>query len=448
MRLPAFHWESLLLRLLLVGVLAVQLGTGNGDGAVVAGEGVVVSLLPILIHRVSHTHVPRALEFVYVAGMTLQFASESTKLFEVFYYWDKLVHPTLVALTALMAGWLLLGYRDAFGLRITTHFGATFGWLVGASIGAFWEFIEFFSDWFGNTDLQKSNGDTMTDMLSNDIGAFVATLIGCWLYFHVLGSQQRCAMGQIAQWLSDGPARLLDRHGRLVGGVLACLVATLLAATQWVDRGTPALAADLPPGQSHDWSLATLSADAQVQVGSWQADVQAGICRVDLENGKVPNPGNERMGLLELVSGSVYGEDARAFTVTAHYFEQRPPRIQGTQMDAGIAFGIRDDSNFYVLEQSALHDILRLDRYIHGKRRDVRETLARTHGNDWHTLQARVEGDQVSASLDGNEIFAVSGLPDTAGGIGLWARTSAATCFDAVQVHVGNTALNSLVPQV
>jgi hypothetical protein len=109
---------------------------------------------------------------------------------------------------------------------------------------------------------------------------------------------------------------------------------------------------------------------------------------------------------------------------------------QGTQMDAGIAFGIRDAENFYLLEESALHDILRLDRYIHGRRRDVREKLVRTHGDEWHTLQLSVHGDVVSAGLDGQELYTVSGLPATSGGIGIWGFTSAATCFDAVHVQV------------
>src|SRR6266700_2520786 len=132
MRTEGVHWESGLLRLVLLGIVAIQLATGNVDGAIVASEGAVVSLLPMLIQRLSKTHVPRALEFAYVAGMTLQFVSESIKLFEVFYYWDKLVHPTLIALTAMVAGWILLGYREAFGVRITTHFAAVFGLLVGA----------------------------------------------------------------------------------------------------------------------------------------------------------------------------------------------------------------------------------------------------------------------------------------------------------------------------
>jgi hypothetical protein len=106
-------------------------------------------------------------------------------------------------------------------------------------------------------------------------------------------------------------------------------------------------------------------------------------------------------------------------------------------MDAGIAFGIRDADDYYVLEQSALHDILRLDRYVHGKRRDVREKLYRTHANDWHTLGLTVQGDQVTAAIDGQSIYSVSGVPDTAGGVGVWARTAEASCFDQVAVRVG-----------
>ena len=90
-----------------------------------------------------------------------------------------------------------------------------------------------------------------------------------------------------------------------------------------------------------------------------------------------------------------------------------------------------------MLEQSALHDILRLDRYIHGKRRDLREKLFRTHGNEWHTLRVDVSGSVVTANVDGEQVFGVSAVPDTAGRIGLWARAAAATCFSDARVTVG-----------
>ena len=105
-------------------------------------------------------------------------------------------------------------------------------------------------------------------------------------------------------------------------------------------------------------------------------------------------------------------------------------------MDAGVAFGIRDDKDFDLVEQSALHDILRLDRWVHGKRRDLREKLFRTHGNEWHVLRVDVSGSTVSAGVDGETVFSVDHVPDTDGAVGLWARAAAATCFSDAQITV------------
>jgi hypothetical protein len=431
------HWESWLLRLALLATAAYQAVSGNTNGATVAGEGFVVSLVPLLIARLSQTHVPRPLELAFVLGMALQFISESTKLFEIFTYWDKIVHPTLVALTAMIGAWLLLGYAEAFGKRIPIHLAAAFGLLLGMSVGAFWEFVEFASDWFGGANLQKSNADTLTDIIANDIGAFVATLFGLRLYTHALTPDQRREMGHIARWLAHGPSRLFDRHGRLLGTSLAVLFGLILFAAQWVDRDTPALASGLPAGQSWAWNfLESAGDDTQILAGDWVAD-ERGICRVNLEH---PKPGSEKMGLLELAPGRIYGADGQPYTLQARYFEERPSLSQGTEMDAGIAFGIRDDQDFDLLEQSALHDVLRLDRYVHGKRRDLREKLFRTHGNEWHTLRADVAGSTVTASVDGQTIYSVNNVPDTAGGIGLWARAAAATCFSQAEVIVGGAS--------
>src|SRR5438034_5837624 len=182
---------------------------GNQNGAAVAGEGFVVSLVPLLVGRLCQTHVPRPLELAFVLGMALQFISESTKLFELFTYWDKIVHPTLIALTAMMAGWLLLGYAEAFGKWIPIQLAAAFGLLLGMSVGAFWEFVEFASDWFGEANLQKSNADTITDILSNDIGAFVATMFGLWVFTHLLSGDQPREMDDITCWLGRGSSLLI-----------------------------------------------------------------------------------------------------------------------------------------------------------------------------------------------------------------------------------------------
>lgn len=432
------HLESWLLRLALLGTLAFQLVTRNKDGATVAAEGFVVSLVPLAIERLSKTHVARPLEFAFVLGMALQFISESTKLFELFTYWDKIVHPTLIALTAMIVAWLVLGFRDAFDNRLPTQFAAVLSLLLGMSLGAFWEFVEFTSDYFGDANLQKSNGDTMTDIMANNIGAFVAMLLGMWLYCHVFSQEERRDIGAIARWLAHGPTNAVRRHGRVIGSVAAVLLAGVLFLSQWVDRNPPALASGLPNGQSAHWDfVADPSTGFLVLAGDWVPDPERGICRVNLEH---PKPGSEKPGLLQLAPGEAYGADGQAYRVRARYFEERPPIVEGTEMDGGIAFGIRDATDFDLLEQSALHDVLRLDHYIHGKRRDLREKLYRTHGNEWHVLQVDVAGGHATATVDDQSVYSVDKVSDTAGGIGLWARTAAATCFSEADVTVGTAS--------
>jgi hypothetical protein len=431
------HWESWLLRVALLGTALFGALNHNQAGVTVAVEGLVVSLIPLLVQRLSKTHVPRALEFAFVLGMALQFISESTKLFELFTYWDKLVHSTLVALTGVVAAWLMLGFAHARGKHIPVQFGALFGMLIAMVIGALWEFIEFGSDYFGDANLQKSNGDTITDIIGNDLGGWLAVLVGIWFYAHVLKEQQHREMGEIAGWLAHGPRRLLHRHGRIVGAVVAVAFAFALFMSRWVDRDPVALASGLPAGESQHWDfVADPTGGTAVLSGDWVPDPERGICRLNPEH---PNPGSEKPGLLQLAPGTVYGANGTPFHLQARYYEERPPIVRGSEMDGGVAFGVRDDKDFDLLEQSALHDVLRLDRYIHGKRRDLREKLYRTHGNEWHVLTVDVAGGHVSAAVDGESVFATDNVSATEGGIGLWARTAAATCFSEAEVVVGES---------
>jgi hypothetical protein len=236
-------------------------------------------------------------------------------------------------------------------------------------------------------------------------------------------------MGHIARWIASGPRRLLMRHGRVVGSVLAVGFIGIVAAARIVDFDTPALASDLTPGTNRDFDLiADPTQDTQVLLGDWLPDPR-GTCRENLER---PKPGSEKMGLLQLAPDTVY----HTFSAQAQYFEQRPVMTDGSEMDGGIAFGIRDANDFYLLEENALHDVLRLDRFVHGKRRDLHEKLVRTHGNESHTLDLSVAADSVSAGLDGQTFYTVANVPETAGGIGVWARTAAATCFGDLKVEV------------
>jgi hypothetical protein len=439
----ARHWESWLLRLAILATFTYQLATGNREGALVAAQGFVVSLLPLAIQRLGGVKVPRAVEFTFVLAMALQYISESLKLFEVVYYWDKLVHPTEIALAGVLLVFLLLGYRDHGDARFGSRQAALIAWLLAAALGALWEFVEFTSDWFGNADLQKSNADTMTDILANDIGALIATLLAVWLLYALIGHGQRAEMGRLAEWLTGGLGRLLERFGMVVGGGLALAVTTAIGAGLWVDRATPPEPVGEPADRSEQWQLASGSTGVITLLGDWVTD-QRGICRFNPEH---PKPGSEEPGLIQLGS-YIYGADGATFSLSGTYVEERPQAGQGSQMDAGVAFGIRDSGDFYLLEESALHDILRLDHFVQGRRRDVREEIYRTRGDEQHNLGIEVRGGQATALIDGKFGYTVNGLTDTDGGIGLFGRTAAATCFSqaAVQVETSPSA-NQLVPE-
>jgi hypothetical protein len=426
------RWESWLPRLGLAALAALHAIGGNPQGALVAVQGFLVALLPRLVERLSSLRVPRPVEALFVLGTALQFGSESLKLFELLTYWDKIVHPTLVALTSWLTVWLLLSFSDEFQKRLPVHLVAAIGLLLGMGLGAAWEFVELMSDWFGAADLQKSNADTMTDLISNDSGAFVATLLSLRLYRVWLSDRQRSEAGRLALWLASGPARGLDRHGGLIGALLAVGLAATIGAAQAIDQGArPVLADGISPGPSMTWG--GLDEPTAVLAGEWIQD-QRGTCRINVDN---PKPGSETDGLLQIAPDTVYGLNNQEFVLETRLMEERPDRSAGTQMDGGLAFGIRDKDNFYLLELSVLHDVLRLNHIVNGRRRDIREEMVRTRANEWHTLQVRVGNGRVEAAIDGRRRLAVDDAPATEGGIGLWARVAAATCFQGARVEGG-----------
>jgi hypothetical protein len=303
--------------------------------------------------------------------------------------------------------------------------------LFGMTLGASWELVEFAFDWFGNANLQKSNADTLTDVLTNDAGAIFGALFAFWLFRHHTTEAQRLKCGEIADWLTDRLARLLERHGFAVGIAVGLAFATTIGLGWLMDR-RPIPPPPLSSGQPETWDFTQSgTAHAASVLGEWQPEEQ-GICYVTADK---PLPGSEKMGLLALEPESSYGSDG-PFALTATYVVDRPPLGDGTAMEAGLAFGIRNPDNFYLLRASAIHDVVAIERYVHGRKRVLREERLRTRGDEARALTVQVQGDHVAATVDGRPVLREDGLVETAGGVGLWARATARACFSDAQVMV------------
>jgi hypothetical protein len=167
----------------------------------------------------------------------LPLLSTLLQLYDRVQYWGKLVHALEAFGVTLLFGVLLLAWRDHAAVDISDQLSALLSMFVGILFGVAWEMLAFLIDWTLGSDLQKSNSDTMTDMLWNDAAAVVAGVAVTRLYCHVIAPARRASIGKFAAWLVDGPSGILDRNGVLVTIIVAALgavaVATLWAANRF-----------------------------------------------------------------------------------------------------------------------------------------------------------------------------------------------------------------------
>jgi prolipoprotein diacylglyceryltransferase len=140
---------------------------------------------------------------------------------------------------SLLIGLLVLGWRDRKGIELGDQQATLLSILAGIQFGVLWKLVEFVLDWVWNADLQKSNTETVVDLLWNDVGAVVGAVLSARLYCHVANASQRAKLGAVATWLVSGPSRGLDRHGGLVTIVLAVLASLTVAGLWLAGRPVP-----------------------------------------------------------------------------------------------------------------------------------------------------------------------------------------------------------------
>lgn len=226
-------------RLLLLagGVFAAVDGrTWNGVGAALA---LLLTFATQLVARGARARVPRSVELAWLALVAVPGISAGFGLYERIVHWGKFVHAVEGLAVAAIVALVVLGWRGEAKVDLADHIVALLAMSAGLLFGICWETVEFVIDWVLRTSIQKSNADTMTDFLWNDLAAVVGALVGLRLYYHVLDDGSRKRLGQTGAWLFDGPGRLFDRHGVLVGVIAAIIVALTLLGLWFSGRSSP-----------------------------------------------------------------------------------------------------------------------------------------------------------------------------------------------------------------
>jgi hypothetical protein len=151
----------------------------------------------------------------------------------------RIVEAAATLLVALMVGLLLLGYRDRRRVGLADELAAVLAMLAGASFAMLWELTEFVLDWVGGFDLQPTNTSSMLDLLASDVAAIVGAVFATWLYCHALRAEQQKRLGERAAWLTDGPSRVLDRHGFAITLGFTAVIVVSVALLWFAGRPVP-----------------------------------------------------------------------------------------------------------------------------------------------------------------------------------------------------------------
>jgi hypothetical protein len=178
---------------------------------------------------------------ILLIGLALPVLSTATGLYDHLTHWGKLVHAVDGFCATFIFATLLLAWRDAASVDLTNELAGLLSIFAGIVFGVLWEIVEFIRDWVAYSDLQKSNTDTMTDLLCNDLAVIVAALLAVRLYTRVATATPRQTLGRTAQWLVDGPSRVLDHHGFTIMLVVAIAMAGSVAALWFAGRPVPGI---------------------------------------------------------------------------------------------------------------------------------------------------------------------------------------------------------------
>lgn len=106
----------------------------------------------------------------------------------------------------------------------------------------------------------------------------------------------------------------------------------------------------------------------------------------------------------------------------------------------GIAFGMKNVSNYFVLRINALEDNVVLFEYVNSKRIERASATRKIASGAWHTLRTEISGSSIKGYFDEEQVIEYSSDKPIIGFIGLWTKADSVTCFDelTMQAHDRN----------
>ncbi|MDR0906122.1 MAG: hypothetical protein LBN00_08130 [Oscillospiraceae bacterium] len=194
-RRPKLFALYFILRLLVIGVLVLQVTNANWDNVLWCIVTLILFTLPSFLEKRVKIDIPDTLEVIVLFfAFAAEILGEIAQFYKSVPLWDTILHTSNGFLAAAIGLALIdiLNREERFAINLSPRFVGIFAFCFSMTIGVIWEFFEFFMDTTFGMDMQKDtiiDGvydigliDTMKDLIVNFIGALVFSILG---YFYI-----------------------------------------------------------------------------------------------------------------------------------------------------------------------------------------------------------------------------------------------------------------------
>ncbi len=197
-------WLSLLLQFALASILIAAAFEQQYNIVFMASLVLTLTFLPALVERQLGVHLP--IEFTLVNCLILyaSFAlGEIGDFYERYWWWDLMLHSFSALVMGLIGFLFVYVFYSTRRIQIPPIYVAITSFGFAITLGTLWEIFEFSMDWSFSINMQKSGlVDTMTDLMVNATGSFVAAFIG---YHYVKGGDSLLADRLVKHFLDKNP---------------------------------------------------------------------------------------------------------------------------------------------------------------------------------------------------------------------------------------------------
>ncbi len=197
-------WLSILLQFALASILVAALIDQQYNIVFMASLVLALTFLPALVERQLGVHLP--IEFTLINCLMLYAAfalGEISDFYERFWWWDLMLHSFSALVMGLIGFLFVYVFYRTRRIQIPPFYVAVTSFGFAITVGTLWEIFEFSMDWSFKINMQKSGlVDTMTDLMVNATGSFVAALIG---YHYVKDGDSLLADRLVKHFIAKNP---------------------------------------------------------------------------------------------------------------------------------------------------------------------------------------------------------------------------------------------------